>query len=76
MKVLLTGANGYIGVRLLYELLKEDHDVVCAVRNANRLSIPDDIRSQVEVVEVDYLELPEVNPIPADIDVAYYLIFI
>ncbi|SCY21156.1 Uncharacterized conserved protein YbjT, contains NAD(P)-binding and DUF2867 domains [Nonlabens sp. Hel1_33_55] len=74
MKVLLTGANGYIGVRLLYELLKEDHEVVCAVRSANRLSVPDEIREQVEIIEIDFLDLPEQNPIPADIDVAYYLI--
>lgn len=74
MKVLLTGANGYIGVRLLYELLKEDHEVVCAVRSANRLSVPDEIKSQIDIIEIDFLDLPEVNPIPADIDVAYYLI--
>ena len=74
MKVLLTGANGYIGVRLLYELLKKDHQVVCAVRNANRLSVPDEIRAQVEIIEIDFLDLPKVNPIPADIDAAYYLI--
>ncbi|WP_194851118.1 SDR family oxidoreductase [Nonlabens antarcticus] len=74
MKVLLTGANGYIGVRLLYELLKQDHEVVCAVRSASRLSVPDDIRAQVEIIEIDFLDLPEVNPIPADIDAAYYLI--
>lgn len=74
MKVLLTGANGYIGVRLLYEILKEDHQVVCAVRSASRLSIPDEIRSQVEIIEIDFLDLPEENPIPADIDAAYYLL--
>jgi len=74
MKVLLTGANGYIGVRLLYELLKEDHEVVCAVRSASRLSVPDEVRSQVEIIEIDFLDLPEENPIPADIDAAYYLI--
>ena len=74
MKVLLTGANGYIGVRLLYELLKEDHEVVCAVRNAARLSVPEEIKEQVEIVEIDFLKPPEENPVPQDIDAAYYLI--
>ncbi len=74
MKVLLTGANGYIGVRLLYELLKADHEVVCAVRSASRLSVPDDVKSQVQIIEVDFLNPPAVNPIPLDIDAAYYLI--
>ena len=74
MKVLLTGANGYIGVRLLYELLKADHEVVCAVRNAARLSVPDDIKSHIEIIEIDFLNPPAVNPIPQDIDASYYLI--
>jgi uncharacterized protein YbjT (DUF2867 family) len=74
MKVLLTGANGYIGVRLLYELLKADHEVVCAVRNASRLSVPADIKEQIEIIEIDFLSPPAQNPIPKDIDAAYYLI--
>ncbi len=74
MKVLLTGANGYIGVRLLYELLKKDHEVVCAVRSASRLSVPAEIKSQIEIIEIDFLRPPSVNPIPLDVDAAYYLI--
>jgi uncharacterized protein YbjT (DUF2867 family) len=74
MKVLLTGANGYIGVRLLYELLKENHEVVCAVRSAARLSVPTEIKEQIEIIEIDFLKPPAQNPIPKDIDAAYYLI--
>ncbi|AZQ44966.1 SDR family oxidoreductase [Nonlabens ponticola] len=74
MKVLLTGANGYIGVRLLYELLKADHEVVCAVRSASRLSVPDEIKEQIEIIEIDFLKPPKINPIPQDVDAAYYLI--
>lgn len=39
MRVLLTGANGYIGMRLLPMLLDAGHDVICTVRDASRLSI-------------------------------------
>lgn len=74
MKILLTGANGYIGVRLLYELLKLDHEVICAVRSANRLSIPDDIKNQIEILEIDFLKPDTIPAIPQDIDAAYYLI--
>lgn len=74
MKVLLTGANGYIGVRLLYELLKQEHEVVCAVRNKARLSIPDDIRDQITIVEVDFLDAATLKNIPQNIDAAYYLL--
>ncbi len=74
MRVLLTGANGYIGVRLLYELLKQDHEVICAVRSASRLSIPDEIKEQIEIVEIDFLKIYDTTHLPQNIDVAYYLI--
>lgn len=74
MKVLLTGANGYIGVRLLYELLKQDHKVVCAVRSAARLSVPQEIKDQIEIIEIDFLKVEEGRVLPLDIDAAYYLI--
>ncbi len=74
MKILLTGANGYIGMRLLPRLLELGHEVVCAVRDENRLSIDAETRKKVEVVEVDFLEDIDSNIIPKDIDVAYYLI--
>ena len=74
MKILLTGANGYIGMRLLPQLLKMGHEVVCAVRDEKRLSIDAQTRKRVEVVELDFLEEAQKNIIPKDIDVAYYLI--
>lgn len=37
MRILLTGASGFIGQRLLHALLAEGHDVVCAVRHPERL---------------------------------------
>lgn len=74
MKILLTGANGYIGMRLLPQLLEMGHQVVCAVRDANRLSIDIETRKKVGVVEVDFLEDIETGIIPKDIDAAYYLI--
>ncbi len=74
MKILLTGANGYIGMRLLSQLLEMDHEVVCAVRDENRLSIDKATRKKVKVIEVDFLDEVPSHPIPEDIDAAYYLI--
>ncbi len=74
MKILLTGANGYIGMRLLPQLLEEGHTVVCAVRDANRLSVDEATRSRIEVVEVDFLKDVEPGRMPQDLDIAYYLI--
>lgn len=74
MKILLTGANGYIGMRLLPMLLDADHEVVCAVRNEARLSVNKKIRSQIEVIEIDFLDDPDLTKVPKDIDVAFYLL--
>jgi uncharacterized protein YbjT (DUF2867 family) len=74
MKILLTGANGYIGMRLLPQLLDQGHEVVCAVRDQKRLSIDAETLSKISVVEVDFLDKYTPDVIPADIDVAYYLI--
>ncbi len=74
MKILLTGSNGYIGMRLLPQLLALGHQVVCTVRDKNRLSVDNDIRQQIEVVEIDFLEAVVEDNLPKDIDVAYFLI--
>jgi uncharacterized protein YbjT (DUF2867 family) len=74
MKILLTGANGYIGMRLLPLLLDEGHDIICAVRNAERLSIDAETRSKITIVEIDFLEDVKEGKIPKDIDAAYFLI--
>ena len=74
MKILLTGANGYIGMRLLPQLLELGHTVVCLVRDSNRFSIDGETKKKVEIIEVDFLQEFQTNLIPKDIEIAYYLI--
>ena len=76
MKILLTGVTGYIGKRLLIQLLEEGHHIVCSVRDKNRfsLSLFKEKLEQIEVIENDFLDESTLNNIPKDIDVAYYLI--
>lgn len=74
MKILLTGANGYIGRRLLTTLLNNGHHVVCCVRDKNRFDISRYDYGKVEVLEVDFLDKNSLEKIPGDIDLAYYLI--
>ncbi|MEM0518205.1 SDR family oxidoreductase [Aequorivita flava] len=74
MKILLTGANGYIGMRLLPELLENGHEVVCAVRDKNRLPLDPKTTERISVVEVDFAEEVQTDSFPTDIDAAYYLI--
>ena len=74
MKILVTGANGYIGMRLLPQLLAQGHEVVCTVRDANRLSIDEETRSRLQVVEIDFLEPVQKGKLPQDLQIAYFLI--
>ncbi|WP_114791242.1 SDR family oxidoreductase [Niabella yanshanensis] len=76
MKILLTGATGYIGKRLLIQLLKEGHHIVCAVRDQRRFSTSKykDAKGTLEVVECDLSDKASLSVIPRELDVAYYLI--
>ena len=74
MRILLTGANGYIGMRLLPQLLEQGHEVVCAVRNKYRFSSSNDLKEKIEIVELDFLEHTAAPEAIKNIDVAYYLI--
>lgn len=74
MKILLTGATGYIGKRLLPVLVDGGHDVVCCVRDINRFNPPDSVKAKIVVIEIDLLDKHSLNKIPEDIDGAYYLV--
>jgi uncharacterized protein YbjT (DUF2867 family) len=74
MKILLTGATGYIAQRLLPVLLENGHEVICGVRHANRFNKKNYLTANLSVLEVDFLNEDNLKQIPDDIDVAYYLI--
>lgn len=73
MKVLITGATGYIGRRLAARLV-EDRDVGVRlfVRSAKKLGVL--AASSAEVVEGDILDRQALHKATSGIDVAYYLI--
>jgi uncharacterized protein YbjT (DUF2867 family) len=73
MKILLTGATGYIGKRLLPVLVNKGYKVVCCVRDLHRFNPPPSLKEKIEVIEVDFLEKETLINIPTDIDGAYYL---
>lgn len=74
MTILVTGATGYIGKRLIPFLLNEGHTVVCAVRDRLRADKSYAEEDNVYVIEADFLKPETLNNIPKRIDVAYYLI--
>ncbi len=71
--ILVTGATGYIGGRLIPQLLEAGYRVRALVRNASRLQGRPWV-SGVEVVTGDILDLDTLSPAMADVEVAYYLI--
>ncbi|MCT4602082.1 MAG: SDR family oxidoreductase [Marinifilum sp.] len=74
MRILLTGANGYIGKRLLPVLLKQGHTVFCCVRNKQRFTHKELLNSNLHLLEVDLLNPASLEKIPKDIELSYYLI--
>jgi uncharacterized protein YbjT (DUF2867 family) len=74
MKILLTGATGYIGKRLLPVLVNQGHKVVCCVRDKNRFSLDKEYADKAEVLEINFLEHDVKQQLPKDLDGAFYLI--
>ena len=70
MKVLLTGANGYIGRRFKQTLLNENVSLRLLVRNPKSL----DTNLEAEVVQGDTFDINSLERALEGIDVAYYLI--
>jgi uncharacterized protein YbjT (DUF2867 family) len=74
MKILLTGATGYIGKRLLPVLLENGHEVICSVRDRKRFHSGVENHKNLSIIEVDLLQEEDLKNIPEQIDAAYYLI--
>ena len=73
LTMLVTGATGYIGGRLVPRLLAEGHSVRAMTRSAGRLrDVP--WASDVDVVQADALDPASLEPAMRGVDVAYYLV--
>ncbi|MBK1826776.1 SDR family oxidoreductase [Haloferula rosea] len=76
MNVLLTGASGYIGLRLLPALLEAGHTVYTMVRDRRRFPVDEFSKSgeQLQIIEGDLLQPDGLPRLPVEIDAAYYLV--
>jgi uncharacterized protein YbjT (DUF2867 family) len=76
MRILLTGANGYIGMRLLPVLVEAGHDVTCVVRESMRFQPKPDILKKVSIIDFDFLNRNQLEKTFSgeEFDVGYYLI--
>ena len=70
MRVLVTGATGYVGGRLVEKLLDQGHEVSVLVRDLGRAA-GRTWRSSVNLIEGDLLIKESLEGFLDDIDVAY-----
>jgi uncharacterized protein YbjT (DUF2867 family) len=73
MNILIAGANGYIGQRLIPALLDAGHELFCCVRNRKRFELEHQ-HQHIHITEIDLLHANDAVVFPANIQVAYYLV--
>lgn len=74
MNILITGANGYIGQRLISVLLEQEHQLFCCVRNRKRFE-SEHTHEKVRILEIDFLHLDvEKTGFDERLDVAFFLV--
>lgn len=71
-RILLTGASGYVGGRLLRELESQGYRVRCLARRPEALK--QKVGPSTEVVAGDVLDRPSLDSALRGIDAAYYLV--
>lgn len=72
-KILITGANGFVGKRLIVDLLNQGHQIYALCRIKGTKVFPDD-RPNLHYIWGD-LRNPEIlKDFPKDIEAAYYLV--
>ncbi|MBN1211847.1 MAG: SDR family oxidoreductase [candidate division Zixibacteria bacterium] len=72
-KILVLGATGYVGGRLVPRLLKRGYNVRCLVRDCRKIT-GKSWAAQVEVFEGDVLKSETLSAAFRDVEVVYYLV--
>lgn len=72
-KILVTGASGFIGKRVIYQLLKQGHEVY-ALSRIKGVGIGIAENPLLHVIYGDIRDLSAMQSFPQEIDAAYYLV--
>jgi uncharacterized protein YbjT (DUF2867 family) len=74
--LLVTGASGYIGLRLIQALLDAGHEITAVVRDRRRFPTANfgETETRLHIVEADFLDAASLRNLPHAVDAAYYLI--
>ncbi|MGY5863527.1 MAG: NAD-dependent epimerase/dehydratase family protein [Candidatus Thorarchaeota archaeon] len=70
MKVLVTGASGYLGGRIISKLLEDEHQVVGMVRSTSNI---EGLPKEVEIKEADLFDIISLEEAVKGIDVVIHL---
>ncbi len=73
MRVLVTGATGYVGGRLVSRLLEDDHEVRCLVRNESK-ALRHPWSDRVEIFTGDVTDAASLAAALEGCEAAYYLV--
>lgn len=76
MHVLVSGANGYIGLRLIQALLDAGQEITAVIRDKRRFPTHHfgENETRLHLIEADFLDATSLESLPRGIDAAYYLI--
>ena len=74
MRILITGATGYIGKRLIPILFIQGLNLICTVRDIARVEHLYPQEKNIEFIEADFLKADNLDSIPLNFDTAFYLI--
>lgn len=72
-KIFITGANGFVGKRLVIELLNEGHEIYALCRIKGAKIFGDDMQN-LHYIWGDLRNSDTLQNIPKDIEAAYYLV--
>lgn len=72
-KVLVTGSTGFVGKRLVYQLLDQNHEVYALTRFKG-LDLAFPTGSNIYTLHGDLRDIDHVEPFPKEIEAAYYLL--
>lgn len=72
-KILVTGSTGFIGKRIIYQLLEMGHEVF-ALSRIKGIQLKVGNSTRLHVLYGDFKDPAHIDPLPVDIEAVYYLI--
>ncbi|HUN81040.1 MAG TPA: complex I NDUFA9 subunit family protein [Phycisphaerae bacterium] len=74
LRVIVTGATGFVGRYIVRELVARGHHPVCLVRDRSRLSIEHVARDRIDVVQCDLYDTEPLAAVMQDADAVIHLV--